>query len=326
MNRVISVLVLLFAICLRARADDTIVIVLDTSGSMRQRMSGSKSRMQIAQDALIQVLSKVPESTNVGIVSFQGWIYETGPVDRKKLSDAIRSTVPGGSTPLYASLRGAATELLKKREAQGNVGYYKLLVVTDGEAGDATLNLDSHYPDGGLKLGVLQEIIQRGIVVDTIGLDMPGNHSLSKLINGAYMSGDNPRSLTEAVSKAVAEIGFGDGRDTPEEAFEELGDIPESFAMAAILGLTTYSNHPIGERSPEAVVSSHSSNQPAATAGREMGAGGGMGKNQRQPSSKKPPIATQEPGGTGLMWFVALAIGILWLLSRLKKARKRHGR
>ncbi len=329
MYRVTIPLVLFFAFCARATADDYIVIVLDTSGSMQKKMSDSKSRMQIAQDALIQVLSKVPDSTNVGILSFQGWIYELGPVDRKKLSNAIRSTVPRGNTPLYAALRDAATALLEERKAQGNIGYYKLLAVTDGEAGDDKLNRDSHYPDGGPKLGVLQEIIQRGIMVDTIGLDMSGSHSLSALINGAYMSGDNPQSLTEAVSKAVAEIGIGDGRDTSEEAFEELSDIPDSFAMAAILGLTTYTNHPIGQRSPKTIEANRSSNQADANSDSTRGHGSNNraagGKNQHQPSSNNAPMPTQGIGTSWFKWFAVLLIGILFIRSLLKKAQNRHG-
>jgi hypothetical protein len=311
MNRAINVLALLFTLCVSAVADDYIVIVLDTSGSMNQMMSGGKKRMETAQDALNEVLSKVPDSTNVGIITFRGWIYELGPVDRAQLSEAIRSTRPSGGTPLYAALSMAATELLKKREAQGNIGYYKLLAVTDGAAGDANLNQESSYPDGSPKLGVLQEIIQRGIVVDTIGLDMAGSHSLSKLINGAYMSGDDPQSLTEAVSKAVAEIGFGDGRDTSEDAFEEIGEIPESFAMATTLGLTTYSNQPIGQHAPESIDASRSSNQPATTTGSNTG------PTQRLLSGQNPPVAQQEPGGIGAVWIAILAFGILWMLCSL---------
>ena len=142
-------------------------------------------------------------------------------------------------------------------------------------------------------------------MVDTIGLDMAGSHSLSKLINGAYMSGDDPQSLTEAVSKAVAEIGFGDGRDTSEDAFEEIGEIPESFAMATTLGLTTYSNQPIGQHAPESIDASRSSNQPTTTTGSNTGL-----------------------GGIGAVWvsIAILAFGILWVLSLLKKVRNHHGR
>jgi hypothetical protein len=326
MNRVISGLALLFALCVSAKADDYIVILLDTSGSMSQPMSDGKNRMQIAQDALIEVLSQVPDTTNVGIITFKGWIYPLGPVNRAKLSNAIRSTVPKGNTPLYAYLSTAATDLLKKRKAQGNIGFYKLLVVTDGEAGDVRLNQDTKYPDGSPKIGVLQDIIQRGIVVDTIGLDMPGDHSLSQLINGAYMSGNNPQSLTEAVTKAVAEISFGAGPDTSEEAFAEIGEIPESFAMATILGLTTYSNHPIGQRALESVERNQPPNQPTASTG------GNRQTNQSLPSSRNAPNAQQNPDGPqeddspGILWIAALAIGILWVLSLFKKARKRHVR
>ena len=168
--------------------------------------------------------------------------------------------------------------------------------------------------------------MQRGIVVDTIGLDMPGNHSLSQLINGAYMSGDNPQSLTEAVTKAIAEIGFGDGRDTSEEAFEEIGEIPESFAMATILGLTTYSNHPIGQLTPQAIETS----PPVASTGGQQRQNQGQNnqgqQNQGQPSAQNAPIAEQEPDGPGIIWIVFVVLGIMWVFSLFKKALNRHGR
>jgi hypothetical protein len=230
-------------------ADDSIVIVLDTSGSMGDYMrSAKKSRMEVAQDALIEVLSKVPDTTKIGILSFEGWIYKLGPVDRAKLEQAIRSTEPGGGTPLYEYIRAGGTQLLDERGKQLNVGAYKLLVVTDGEAGDDRLNDPDRFSDGTPKLGVLDDIMSRNITVDAIGLDMDGDHSLATKINGSYMRGDDAASLVEAVSKAVAEVGFGDDQNAGADAFAEIAEIPDDAVMAVLKGLTTFPNHPVGEK------------------------------------------------------------------------------
>lgn len=236
-----------------AVADDHVVIVFDTSGSMADNMqvgSVKKSRISVAQTALIEVLSQLPDSTKVGILTFNGWIYDLGPVDREKMKAAVLKTKPSGGTPLYQFMRDGATRLLKERQANNNVGSYKLLVVTDGIAGDAGLNTDGRFRDGSVKPGVLRDIISRVITVDAIGLDMVKKHPLSAEINGKYMRGDDPKSLASALKNSVAEVGFGSTKDASEDAFKEISELPDSFVNAALKGLTTFHNHPIGEKPP----------------------------------------------------------------------------
>ena len=238
-------------------SDDHIVIVLDTSGSMEDQMrSVSKSRMQVAQESLINVLSSIPDSTKIGILTFHGWIYDLNKVDQQELKNAISRTTPGGGTPLYKYVAIGATRLLKERESQSNIGSYKLLVVTDGEANDGNLNEESVYDDGSKKPGVLQDVLNRGIVVDAIGLDIPQNHALSTQINGIYMKGDDPTSLNKAIKNSLAEVGFGSSKDASDAAFKEISELPESFVVSSLQGLTKFSNHPIGQNPVLAVSSS----------------------------------------------------------------------
>jgi uncharacterized protein YegL len=228
-------------------ADDYVVIVLDTSGSMADNIqSVGKSRMEVAKEALISVLSKIPNSTKVGILTFNGWAYDLQTIDHQKLFTAITSASPSGSTPLYACISEGTTRLLNERQNQGNVGSYKLLVVTDGAASDDWLNKDSRFRDGSEKPGVLKDVLNRSITVDAIGLDMSEQHALSTQINGTYMRGDDPNSLSKAITKSVAEVGF-TSQDASEESFKEISDLPESFVLASLKGLTTFSNQPIGE-------------------------------------------------------------------------------
>lgn len=238
-----------------ARADDYVVIVFDTSGSMGEYMrSAGKTRMAIAQDALIEVLSKVPATTKVGILTFDGWAYDLGPVDQGRLDQAIRNCRPGGGTPLYEFMKQGGTRLLEERQKQNNLGSYKLLVVTDGQAQDDQLNNDGTWRDGAFRPGVVNDIISRGIIVDAIGLDMREDHLLKSKINGFYMRGDDPNSLKQGLSKAVAEVGFNGNDALSNEIFNEVADLPEPFAKAAIKGLTEFQNQPIGERAPIKVV------------------------------------------------------------------------
>lgn len=239
-----------------AFADDYIVIVMDTSGSMGEYMREARdTRMNVAKTALKNVIGKVPTSTKVGILTFDGWSYNENfrTVEKDKLFAAVDQMSPGGGTPLYEYMRAAGTKLLKIREAAGNSGTYRMLVVTDGEATDSGLNQDTEFRDGSLRPGVLKDIVGRGIMVDAIGLDMRGDHSLANQINGSYMSGDDPASLEKAVARSVhAEVNFNDG--VGKEMFDEVSQLPDEFAVKVVKALTTYQNHPIGEKPPIMVV------------------------------------------------------------------------
>ena len=275
--RFIYTLVAALAISVCARADDHIVIVFDTSGSMGEHMrAAGKSRMAVAQDALVEVMGKVPITTKVGILTFEGWIYDLQAVDREKVSAAIRGTRPGGGTPLYRYMKTGADRLLQERAKQLNVGSYKLLVVTDGQADDDGLNRDGTWKNGTFRPGYLKDIINRGIVVDAIGLAMSEDHKLKNQINGFYMKGEDPATLQQGLNKAVAEVGF-TGKDSGgDEFFAELNQMPETFVKATITGLTDLPNHPIGERAPLRVVQDGKVVE-VAHPDNEAAQGGGMG-------------------------------------------------
>jgi hypothetical protein len=244
--------------------------------------SAGKTRMEVAQDSLINVLSKIPDTTKVGILGFGGWIKDIGPVDRSNIAQTIRNIRPGGGTPLYEHMRAGGTRLLEERAKQLNVGSYKLLVITDGEAGDDHLNRDEQWNDGSPRPGVLADIMSRNVTVDTIALEMDRDHPLKNSINGSYMKGDDPNSLVEAVSKAVAEVGFGNSQDASDDAFADIADLSVEGAAIVVQGLSTFPNYPIGEKPPIPVVQEDGTVQmqpdPENEAVPEIGEGGiGLG-------------------------------------------------
>ena len=132
-------------------ANETLIVMLDTSGSMGNAMRHKKQRkIDAAREALSTALAKVNNDTNIGILTFTGWVYPIGPYNKEKLEAALnRDDVvnPATATPLWAYMKIAADELFKVRKANGNAGFYKLLVVTDGEADDAALAQD--HPNTG---------------------------------------------------------------------------------------------------------------------------------------------------------------------------------
>ena len=285
MKRIYLTAFVLLVLASNVVADDFVMILLDTSGSTGEYMrTARKSRLDVAKTALVDVLSKIPDTTKVGMLTFNGWVCDLQPVNRAELANQVQSMRSGGNTPLYTNMAKAATRLLQEREKQGNIGSYKLLVITDGEAtDDPTLH----------GIDVLKDILSRNVTVDVIGLEMKGDHSLKTQINGSYMKGDDPDSITQAVSKSVAEVGSGTTRDASNEAFADIKDLPEPFILGVLKGITTFANQPIGELPLIKVVQSD-------------------GTVTMQPAS--PQVAAPESPSHMWIWIVAVIVLIVCIV------------
>lgn len=231
-----------------AFCDNNVVIVFDDSGSMETKMRSGKTRMQTAKEALITVMDKIPENSNLGIVTLnRGWVVELGQVDKNVVKNKVGKISSTGGTPLGAYLKIGADSLLKKRE-KSHYGVYKLLVLSDGEASDSGL-VDLYLPD----------ILSRGIVVDVIGVDMNRNHSLATRVN-SYKKGDDLNSLTKAVTEVFAES-TDKGQDKSD--FEILNTMSNDVAISAIKTLGENGNWPIGTSQKKTSISDNGRDVPS---------------------------------------------------------------
>jgi hypothetical protein len=255
--------------------------------------------MSAAKEALKQVLRTVPPETRIGLLVFSAknvesdWVYPLGPRDDAVLLRAIDRPMPGGGTPLGAYLKKGADRLLEERGKQLGYGTYRLLVVTDGEAGDANL-VEQFTP----------EIIARGVTVDVIGVAMNQRHTLATKVH-SYRSANDPGSLTRAVAEVFGEIG-GSGQDVAgAEAFSELSGIPGEVAQAMIQALSVSGNHPIGEAPPPV----HSSDAQVASSP--------VPAAPTPPPAGAPVVAQPPSGHRGGKWFLYAAglIGFFGVLA-----------
>ena len=224
-----------------SRADDAlhsdnIVVILDASGSMKDRFSSDRTltKMDAAKAALREVLTKVPADTHIGLLVFSGanvrndWVYPLGPVDMPRLMAAIDRPRPSGGTPLGKYIRLGANRLLEQREKQYNYGSYRLLVVTDGEASDAR-KVRQYTP----------EVLKRQLRIDVIGVDMKTDHMLATMVD-SYRRADNPGELVAAVSQILAETTDDAGTDiSSQEVFEDIAPLTPEIALDLIQRLTT---------------------------------------------------------------------------------------
>jgi uncharacterized protein YegL len=288
-----------------AAAPDYTVIVLDASGSMGRAMRSENVRkIDSAKAALKEVLRQVPETTHVGLLVFSAkglraaeWVYPLGPRDEGTLMAAIDRPQPSGGTPLGANMKAAADRLLEEREKRFGAGTYRLLVVTDGEANDASL-VDQYTP----------EIIARGIRVDVIGVDMKQDHTLATKVH-SYRRANDTQALKQAISEVFAEVGSAGTDVADDEAFAALAPIPIDVASAMVQALSRLNNRPIGEKAQPAAAQS-APRIPAPAPG---------------PSS--PPSSTPEGRNVSsqLAWYIViLAIIVVLVRTRTRAARRRR--
>ena len=221
-----------------------VVVVLDGSGSMGSRFSRSQdkiSKMDAAKQSLIQVLSDLPEDTNLGIICFSsnvnGWLVKPGPVNKSDLKTSIMSIKDGGGTPLGKYMKEGANALLELRAKQKS-GIYKLIIITDGESSDDVITpLTGRYG-----------ILSKGLKIEAIGVDMSTSHTLATSI--PYCSAGNEDELKVAVKKVLAES---TGAKDHSEDYDLIAPIPPEIALAALQALTEYDNTPVGVKPKNAI-------------------------------------------------------------------------
>lgn len=229
---------------------NNIIILLDNSASMDEQMrSVRETKMNIAKKVLAASVDKIPADTNIGLITFDGWVYELGIIERPSLIQAINSsnTSRTSGTPLGTYMKKAADRLLQEREKSIGSGTYKLLVVTDGNPTNEPAGLVEKY---------LPDILSRGLKIECIGVDMALNHNLSNKVH-RYMKADDPKSFQENLNKVLGEIQVGKDDLT---GFEEIQGLPEPVVKAVIEKLTAHENYPIGEQAPKKVIFEETSN------------------------------------------------------------------
>lgn len=222
---------------------DNVVVVLDASGSMSEKMRGTDVRkMKAAKAALREAVRQIPDHTRVGVLVFSAsgggeeWVYPLAPLDRAKIYEAVSKPEPGGGTPLGEFIKKAADRLLEQRKKQYGYGSYRLLIVTDGEASDPYL-VDAYVPDA----------VAKGLRIDVIGVDMRAQHTLATKVH-SYRRADDPEALRKAVAEVFAEVGGAAGADqTGADAFAAIAPLPDQTALALLQALSGPSDAPLGE-------------------------------------------------------------------------------
>lgn len=188
--------------------DDTgaMMLVLDASGSMAEKVSGGGTKIDAARSALDTVIDRLPQEQPVGLRVYGATVFDRsepgactdsqqvvalGTDNRDELRAAVADYKPYGETPIGHALREAAEDL-------GDEGRRTIVLVSDGEP--------TCDPD---PCKVAARLTRQGfdLKVDVVGLDVRGQ-ARSKLRciadrgNGTYYDADSAEDLVETLVTA----------------------------------------------------------------------------------------------------------------------------
>ncbi|WP_311208847.1 MULTISPECIES: VWA domain-containing protein [unclassified Aeromicrobium] len=209
-----------------------LVLVLDSSGSMKERTPGGETRIEAATTALADVVASLPEAQPVGLRVYGAEVFsrdepgacedsqlvvpvETG--NRDDLRAAIDDYEPYGETPIGYALQQAGQDL-------GDEGRRSIVLVSDGEP--------TCDPD---PCEVAAELTEDGVDVriDVVGLDVSGPardalQCIARQGNGSYYDVDSSDELSSSLEKLATRA----SRDytaigTPVAGTESAVDAPE---------------------------------------------------------------------------------------------------
>lgn len=200
----------------QARDITDLAIILDCSGSMREKTSEGQSKMAVAQQVVTDLVQKIPAGINLAFVIYGHEVFggaddprncqavkvvrPLSPLDdagKSELTALIANLRPTGATPIALSLRTAGQELKKNDALCG------LVLVTDG--------LESCKGDPEAEAAALAAKLKIAFGVNVVGFGVsPAEDAALKAIadagKGKYYSASSAKELAEKMSAVSQQI------------------------------------------------------------------------------------------------------------------------
>ncbi len=176
--------------------------IIDGSGSMDSEPSGAcrgdqsfRSKLDGAQWAVKEFLTKVPEDVHLGLYVFdrdrREEVVSLGSGNREAFLAAVNNIRSGGGTPLASGISFGAERLVEQYQRQLGYGDYRLVVVTDGRA--------DRIPEAARYAGHF------GMPIYAIGLCIDEDHPLRRFAV-SYRAADSFADLAEGLEETLAEL------------------------------------------------------------------------------------------------------------------------
>ncbi|MBS3058873.1 MAG: VWA domain-containing protein [Candidatus Diapherotrites archaeon] len=187
-----------------SRSDVAIEIVMDSSGSMAQRIEGTK-KLDIAKNAIISFVNNITE-VELGLRVFghkeecseSELLVAVSKLDIPEITERIQGFNPVGQTPLVSSLDSAANDF-------GGTKEKYIILVSDGKE-SCEGNISS----------AANSLRSEGIVVYAIGFDIDetGKRQLQEIVEatgGLYYDARNSEELLETFKQITKELNIEPG-------------------------------------------------------------------------------------------------------------------
>ncbi len=194
------------------RSERTVLVLLDRSSSMRQRIAGGEVKMDAAKEVMLELIDELARDRLLGIRTFGGMcvtelVAPVGTQDLDELRDAVLAIEPTGFTPIAIALDNAKTDLAGAEEP------YLVLLISDGEETCA-----------GDPVHVAQELVDLGfdLMIHVVGFDVSGGDGrardqlieIAESSGGLYFSADSTEDLRQA-------LGLREGAPIPYAVYDE---------------------------------------------------------------------------------------------------------
>ncbi|WP_406100195.1 vWA domain-containing protein [Streptomyces sp. NBC_01013] len=192
----------------RSGGNDSLVMVLDSSGSMGDDDGTGRTRMESAREAVGTVVDGLPDGYPTGLRVYgadrpQGCtdtrlVRPVHKLDRAAMKQAVAAVRPRGDTPIGLSLRKAAQDL--PRPVGGAIGTRTILLISDGEDNCGTPQPCEVAAQLG-KEGV-------GLRIDTVGFQVKGAarkqlECIADAGNGRYYDAPDAEALARQLQRAA---------------------------------------------------------------------------------------------------------------------------
>lgn len=194
-----------------ARNDSSVMLVIDTSGSM-DATDVQPTRLDAARAAAHSLINQLPSNARVGLVSFS-----SSPVLQAQLTDnrgsvsiALDNLQAGGATDTGDALRLAVSQLASSARTRGGSRPPALVVLlTDG--------VTNRGPD---PLQAAAAAKTAGILIDTVGI---GTRNSAVQVHGQDIGGVDEAALGAIASGTGGKYFFAEGSGQLSQIYATLG-------------------------------------------------------------------------------------------------------